>query len=69
MMTIGLPQLETILSVRQAAQGLTLACTDYVGPVSMALSLRSAPSLGDRVPTAMHRKIDALGEKEKNGDG
>lgn len=57
-------QLASVRSVHQAALDLTLACTQFVGPMPMAVSLPTAPSLGERVPPSMQRKIEALGARE-----
>jgi len=57
--------LAAIRSVHAAAAQLTLACTQIVGPIAMAVALPTAPTLGDRVPPSMQRKIDALEAKEE----
>ena len=59
-------QLEGIRTVRLAALGLTLACTEYVGPVSMAVSLGTVGALGEPMPRQLRRdlaKIDKRGKK------
>jgi hypothetical protein len=50
-------QLEAIRSVQVAAIGLTLACTEYVGPVSMALSLPTVGTLGQPLPRQLRRDV------------
>lgn len=57
-------QLEGIRTVRQAALGLTLACTEYVGPVSMALSLPTVRTLGAPVPGKLRRDIAKIQARE-----
>lgn len=57
-------QIEAIRAVHQAALGLTLACTEFVGPVSMALSLPTVPALADPLPRRLRRDVAAI---EKRG--
>lgn len=66
-MTVALPQLEAIRSVRLAAQGLTLACTEYVGPVSMAVSLSVVGVLGDPLPRRLRSDVAKIEKREKRG--
>lgn len=59
-------QLEGIRTVRLAALGLTLACAEYVGPVSMAMALPSVRTLGEPMPRRLRRdlaKIEKRGKK------
>lgn len=63
---MALAQLETIRSVRQAAQGLTLACAEYVGPVSMSVSLPTVGALADPLPRQLRRDMAKI---EKRGKG
>lgn len=58
--------LEAIRSVHIAALGLRLACTELVGPVSMALSLPTVGMLGEPLPHQLRRdvaKIEKRGKK------
>ncbi|QUM73353.1 hypothetical protein [Sphingopyxis granuli] len=57
--------LEAIRSVHQAALGLTLACTELVGPVSMALSLPTVSSLGQPIPRRIRRDIAKIEKGRK----
>lgn len=57
-----------IRSVHDAATGLTLACTQIVGPIDMALGVVNAPALGGRMPKSIRRaveKIEARKEKRR----
>lgn len=56
--------LEAIRSVQVAALGLRLACTELVGPVSMALSLPTVGMLGEPLPRQMRRDVAKI-EKGK----
>lgn len=57
--------LEAIRTVHQAALGLTLACTEYVGPVSMALSLPTVRSIGEPLPRRLRRDLDDIEKGER----
>lgn len=57
-------QIEALRAVHQAALGLTLACTEFVGPVSMALSLPTVPTLGEPLPRQLRRDVSRI---EKRG--
>lgn len=57
-------QIEAIRAVHQAALGLTLACTEYVGPVSMAVSLPTVGILGEPMPRKMRRDIAKIARRE-----
>ena len=58
-------QLDGIRTVRQAARGLTLACTEYVGPLSMAMSLGTVAALAEPLPRRLRRDIEAIDKGEK----
>lgn len=62
---MSLAQLDTIRSVRQAAQGLTLACIEYVGPVSMAVSLSTVGTLGEPLPRQLRRGVAKIEKRGK----
>ena len=62
---MAMPQLDAIRSVRQAAQGLTLACTEYVGPVSMAVSLSTVGTLGEPLPRKLRRDVAKIEKRGK----
>lgn len=57
-------QIEAIRAVHQAALGLTLACTEYVGPVPMALSLPAVGTIGEPLPRPLRRDVAAIARKE-----
>lgn len=54
-----------IRSVHDAATGLTLACTEIVGPIDMALGVVNAPSLGQRVPQTIRRAVEKIEERQE----
>lgn len=54
----------TIRAVHAAATNLTLACTEIVGPVQMAMSLPRTRVLGEPLPWAMRRRIVELESKQ-----
>jgi len=60
-------QLEAIRSVHVAALGLTLACTEFVGPISMALSLPTVRSLGEPLPRQLRADVAKIEKREKRG--
>lgn len=57
-------QLDGIRTVRQAALGLTLACTEYVGPVSMAMSMPTVPMLAEPLPRRFRRDVEIIEKRE-----
>ena len=57
--------LEAIRSVHLAAQGLTLACTEYVGPVSMAVSLGTVRALAEPLPRELRRGLNVIEKRER----
>lgn len=57
--------LEAIRSVHQAALGLTLACTEYVGPVSMAVSLGASRVLAEPLPRQLRNDIARIEKRER----
>lgn len=59
--------LEAIRSVHVAALGLRLACTQYVGPVSMAMSLPMVGALGEPLPRRLRRDVAKIEKREKRG--
>lgn len=56
--------LETIRSVHQAAQQLTLVCTEFVGPVSMAVSLTATRTLAEPLPRRLQRDVEEIEKRE-----
>ena len=58
-------QIEAIRAVHQAALGLTLACTEYVGPVSMAVSLSTVGILGEPLPRQLRRDVAKIEKRGK----
>lgn len=58
-------QIEAMLAVHQAAIGLTLACTEYVGPMSMALSLPTVPTLAEPLSRQMRRDVSKIEKRGK----
>lgn len=61
----GAECLASMRSVELAASALTLACTEYVGPVAMALSLPTLATLGEPVPDGMERQVAATEASEQ----
>lgn len=59
--------LEAIRSVHHAALGLTLACTKFVGPVPMALSLPTVQTLGEPLPRKLRSDVAKIEKREKRG--
>jgi hypothetical protein len=59
--------LDTIRSVHVAALGLRLACTEYVGPVSMAIALPTVRALAEPVPNRFRREVAAIEKRESRG--
>lgn len=57
-------QLEAIRAVHQASLGLTLACTEYVGPLSMAISLTTVRAIGEPLPRQLRRDIEKIEQGE-----
>lgn len=53
-----------IRAVQAAAMQLTIACTEIVGPLSMAVSMPTAVTLGEKIPRKMKRSVDAIDRKE-----
>lgn len=49
-----------IRSVHDAAKGLTLACTEIVGPIDMALGVAGAPGLGRRLPDTIRSELKKI---------
>ena len=52
--------LHAVQLVKLAADGLTLACVEVVGPVPMSLSLPTVAALGEPVPRKWWRKLRLL---------
>jgi hypothetical protein len=59
--------LDAIRSVHEAALGLRLACTELVGPVSMALSLPTVGTLGEPMPRRLERDLAKIEKRERRG--
>jgi hypothetical protein len=57
--------LAAIRSVHAAAAQLTLACTQIVGPIAMALSLPEVKTLGEPVPDKMKRAARKIDRRKK----
>ncbi|MCA0211378.1 MAG: hypothetical protein LCH74_20155 [Proteobacteria bacterium] len=60
-------QLEGIRTVRLAALGLTLACAEYVGPVSMAVSMGTVGTLAEPMTRQLRRDLAKIEKREKRG--
>lgn len=56
--------LAAIHAVRDAASALTLACSEIVGPVGMALALPMVKSLGEPVPETLKRKTRKIDRRK-----
>lgn len=59
------PSLEAIHAVAAAANRLTLACTEIVGPVEMAIAMPTATVLGEEIPPHLLRVVAKLNKKER----
>ena len=61
----GNGQIAAIRAVQSAAMKLTLACTEIVGPVEMAIAMPAATVLGEEIPPHLLRVVAKLNQKER----
>lgn len=54
-----------IRAVELAAANLTLACTEMVGPLPMAIAMPTAHLLGEGIPARLQRDVDIIENREE----
>ena len=56
---------ETVRAVHDAARALTLACSEAVGPISLAIAMPGVAMTGAPLPAAMLRRVREIEARER----